>query len=65
MTGIGENKAMATEKELLERIRFLEEQNSLLQDKLDAIYAIVDPEEDEVDDSLIQIEPNARGDFPG
>ncbi|MDQ6664929.1 MAG: hypothetical protein M3Z23_11100 [Acidobacteriota bacterium] len=56
---------MATEKELLERIRFLEEQNSLLQDKLDAIYAIVDPEEDEVDDSLIQIEPNARGDFPG
>lgn len=33
------------EKELLERIRQLEEQNSALQDKLDLIYEIVSPEE--------------------
>ncbi len=51
---------MPTEKELLERIRFLEEQNSILQDKLDAIYAIIDPEGDDADDSLIQIEPDTR-----
>jgi hypothetical protein len=40
---------MPTEKELLERIRQLEEQNSILQDKLDMIYAILAPdfEEDE------------------
>ena len=42
---------MPTEKELLERIRQLEEQNSILQDKLDMIYAILAPdfEEDEVE----------------
>ena len=34
------------EKELLERIRQLEELNSTLQDKLDLIYEIVAPEED-------------------
>lgn len=34
------------EKELLERIRQLEELNSALQDKLDLIYEIVAPEED-------------------
>lgn len=33
------------EKELLERIRQLEEQNSALQDKLDLIYEIVSPDE--------------------
>ena len=38
---------MATEKELLERIRQLEEQNSLLQDKLDMIYAILAPDFEE------------------
>ncbi|MDQ6708639.1 MAG: hypothetical protein M3Z85_21985 [Acidobacteriota bacterium] len=48
---------MATEKELLDRIRFLEEQNSILQDKLDAIYAILDPEDDGMADPLIQIRP--------
>ncbi|HYA18184.1 MAG TPA: hypothetical protein VEF06_11990 [Bryobacteraceae bacterium] len=38
---------MPTEKELLERIRQLEEQNSALQDKLDMIYAIVAPDFEE------------------
>lgn len=49
---------MATEKELLDRIRFLEEQNSLLQDKLDMIYAILAPdyEEDDEDNGFVQIE---------
>jgi hypothetical protein len=41
------NKSMATEKELLERIRQLEEQNSVLQDKLDMIYAILAPDFEE------------------
>jgi len=36
-----------TEKELLERIRQLEEQNSVLQDKLDMIYAILAPDFEE------------------
>jgi hypothetical protein len=39
------------EKELLERIRQLEEMNSALQDKLDLIYEIVSPQE-EFDDDL-------------
>ena len=51
---------MPTEKELLERIRQLEEQNSALQDKLDMIYAILAPDfEDEPEDggpSFVQIE---------
>ena len=34
------------ERELLERIRQLEEMNSALQDKLDLIYEIVSPEDD-------------------
>ena len=38
---------MPTEKELLERIRQLEEQNSILQDKLDMIYAILAPDFEE------------------
>ena len=33
------------EKELLERIRQLEEMNSALQDKLDLIYEIVSPDD--------------------
>jgi hypothetical protein len=54
-----------TEKELLERIRQLEEMNSALQDKLDEIWGILAPvyepdeedggEEDAADD-LIQID---------
>jgi hypothetical protein len=40
---------MPSEKELLERIRYLEEQNSILQDKLDMIYAILAPEYEEND----------------
>lgn len=53
------------EKELLERIRQLEQLNSALQDKLDLIYEIVAPEdaaedEDDVDESpggLVNIKP--------
>jgi hypothetical protein len=41
------NRVMPTEKELLERIRQLEEQNSVLQDKLDMIYAILAPDFEE------------------
>ena len=50
---------MPTEKDLLERIRQLEEQNSQLQDKLDMIYAILAPdyEEGDEEDALIQIAP--------
>lgn len=52
---------MPTEKELLERIRQLEEQNSVLQDKLDMIYAILAPdfdegEEEDIDEPLVQID---------
>lgn len=55
------NRVMPTEKELLERIRQLEEQNSVLQDKLDMIYAIIAPdfdegEEEDVDEPLVQID---------
>ncbi len=40
----------AREKELLDRIRQLEEQNSALQDKLDMIWAVLAPEyEDSAD----------------
>jgi hypothetical protein len=56
-----------TEKELLERIRQLEEMNSALQDKLDEIWSILAPvyepddHEDSEDESLVQIElPNKR-----
>jgi hypothetical protein len=35
-----------SEKELLERIRRLEEQNSALQDKLDMIWAVLAPDYD-------------------
>ncbi len=45
---------MPTEKELLERIRQLEEQNSVLQDKLDMIYAILAPDFDEGEEEDIE-----------
>lgn len=45
-----QNIAMPTEKELLERIRQLEQQNSVLQDKLDMIYAILAPDYEEADE---------------
>ncbi len=41
---------MPTEKELLERIRQLEEQNSVLQDKLDMIFAILAPDFEEAEE---------------
>jgi hypothetical protein len=43
------NGLMPTEKELLDRIHYLEEQNSVLQDKLDMIYAILAPDFEEVE----------------
>jgi hypothetical protein len=51
---------MPSEKDLLERIRQLEAENSELRDKLDLIYSIVAPEEehgeeDDSDQGLIQI----------
>jgi len=50
---------MPTEKELLDRIRQLEEQNSVLQDKLDMIYAIIAPDFDEGEDE--DVEQDAAG----
>jgi hypothetical protein len=54
---------MPSEKELLDRIRQLEEQNSALQDKLDMIYAILAPDYEEdaepyeaAPDNLVQID---------
>jgi len=43
---------MAREKELLERIRYLEELNSALQDKLDMIYSILAPYYEETEPGM-------------
>lgn len=58
---------MSREKELLDRIRQLEELNSSLQDKLDMIYSILAPDYEEMDavededgepgPRLVQIDP--------
>ncbi len=57
------------ERELLERIRQLEEQNSALQDKLDMIWAVLapdyeepDPEDDDEPEGprLVQIDSRVR-----
>jgi hypothetical protein len=55
------NGVMPTEKELLDRIRYLEEQNSALQDKLDMIYAILAPDFEVGDDDT----ENDSGDETG
>lgn len=65
---------MPTEKELLDRIRILEEQNSVLQDKLDMIYAILAPDfeegeegeegDDEARDHFVQIDRLGQGKKP-
>jgi hypothetical protein len=59
MAQIGHNEPMPTEKELLDRIQQLEEQNSVLQDKLDMIFAILAPDYEEGDEEepLLQIAP--------
>jgi len=45
------------ERELLEQIRQLEELNSILQDKLDAIYQIVAPEDEYIEETgLVNID---------
>ena len=54
------------EKELLERIRQLEEQNSALQDKLDMIWAVLAPDYEEVEEQdeaapkLVQIDAQGK-----
>ncbi len=64
---------MPSEKELLERIRVLEEQNNELQDKLDAIYSILAPDyepqdfdvdEEQSGDVLVNIEGIQGGGKP-
>jgi hypothetical protein len=50
---------MPSEKELLERIQQLEEQNNELQDKLDMIYSILAPDyepEHESGEDLVNID---------
>ena len=52
---------MPTEQELLDRIRDLEQQNSLLQDKLDMIWSVLAADyegEEEEGGDLVQIKPN-------
>jgi hypothetical protein len=51
---------MPTERELIERIRQLEEQNSVLQDKLDMIYAILAPDFEEVEEEGADAREAAR-----
>jgi hypothetical protein len=51
---------MPTEQELLERIRQLEEQNSVLQDKLDMIYAILAPDFEEAEEENLDERDAAR-----
>jgi len=51
---------MPTEKELLERIRQLEEQNSVLQDKLDMIFAILAPDFEEAEEEGAEERESAR-----
>jgi hypothetical protein len=51
---------MPTEKELLDRIRQLEEQNSVLQDKLDMIYAILAPDFEEAEEEDAEDGDSAR-----
>ena len=59
---------MPSEKELLERIRQLEEQNSNLQDKLDMIWAVLAPDYEEIDEEdesggapkLVQIDTQGK-----
>ena len=59
-------RKVPTEKELLERIRQLEDMNSALQDKLDEIWSILapvyEPDDDEGgEESLVQIDlPDKR-----
>jgi hypothetical protein len=43
---------MNRERELLDRIRHLEELNSALQDKLDMIYSILAPDYEEADHEM-------------
>ena len=61
---------MPSEKELLDRIRQLEDQNNELQDKLDMIYSILAPdyeleqEKEESSSGLVNIEGVEGGGKP-
>ena len=58
---------MNREKELLERIRQLEELNGILQDKLDMIYSVVAPDDDAPEDSderFEEADDDEEGDEP-
>jgi hypothetical protein len=55
---------MSREKELLERIRQLEELNSALQDKLDMIYSILAPDYEETDNGTEGDEDDEEDDEP-
>ena len=55
---------MPREKELLERIRQLEELNSALQDKLDMIYSILAPDYEEMDPAAEQDDDEDEGPGP-
>ena len=48
---------MTREQELLDRIAELEEINSALQDKLDMIYAIVSPDDEEAEEEVVEAPP--------
>ena len=54
---------MPSEKELLERIRLLEEQNNELQDKLDAIYSILAPDYEPQDFEVEEEQPVEPGEL--
>ena len=48
---------MSREQDLIERIRQLEEMNSVLQDKLDMIYSIVAPDDSDMEESVDEEAP--------
>jgi len=48
---------MSREQELIDRIRQLEEINSILQDKLDMIYSIVAPDDADLEESIDEEAP--------
>jgi hypothetical protein len=56
---------MPSEKELLERIRQLEEQNNELQDKLDMIYSILAPDYEPEDVTGDELQSNGLVNIEG
>jgi hypothetical protein len=56
---------MPSEKDLLERIRQLEEQNNELQDKLDMIYSILAPDYEPAEYETAEDEPGVAEESGG